>query len=173
MSLRYLEGVTTLRFYPDRCIGCGRCMEVCPHGVFSWNKGSVMLQDPNACMECGACAQNCPVEAISVRTGVGCAYAVLSSLWSKRKKAKNSCCCVLPQERVAESRESTLLEQTEATPLRENQPGPCCEPAAFSRIKNSSLQHEPNSCCGQSVLLKDKAPSPKQTQGTCCGGRCC
>jgi ferredoxin len=30
-------------------------------------------------MECGACAKNCPFAAISVRPGVGCAWAILIS----------------------------------------------------------------------------------------------
>jgi hypothetical protein len=30
-------------------------------------------------MECGACAMNCRVEAIFVESGVGCAYALLTT----------------------------------------------------------------------------------------------
>jgi ferredoxin len=35
------------------------------------------LQRPERCMECGACQKNCPVSAISVESGVGCAYAMI------------------------------------------------------------------------------------------------
>jgi Fe-S-cluster-containing hydrogenase component 2 len=30
----YLKNVTTLRLDQDACIGCGMCVEVCPHQVF-------------------------------------------------------------------------------------------------------------------------------------------
>jgi ferredoxin len=32
------------------------------------------------CMECGACSLNCPADAIEVKSGVGCAAAVLHSM---------------------------------------------------------------------------------------------
>lgn len=44
-------GADILR-YPDRCIGCGRCAEVCPESL-----------DPNQCRHCGKCAEVCPAEA--------------------------------------------------------------------------------------------------------------
>jgi NAD-dependent dihydropyrimidine dehydrogenase PreA subunit len=72
----YLKDVVTLKLSLDPCIGCGRCMEVCPHEVFDLGSGKAELRDRDACMECGACARNCPVGAIAVRAGVGCAYAI-------------------------------------------------------------------------------------------------
>jgi ferredoxin len=85
MSLRYLKDVVTLRLDEEKCSGCGMCTQVCVHGVFFVNNGVAHLVDRDACMECGACARNCPVEALSVRSGVGCAYAVWKS-WIRRKK---------------------------------------------------------------------------------------
>lgn len=79
LSLRYLPGVATLELDADACIGCGRCEEVCPHAVFAIEERKARLLDRDACMECGACARNCPVEAVTVRAGVGCAAALLSS----------------------------------------------------------------------------------------------
>jgi len=32
--MRYLAGVTTLVYAEEKCTGCGRCVDVCPHGVF-------------------------------------------------------------------------------------------------------------------------------------------
>jgi len=91
---RHLSGVTTLAYDPARCTGCGRCAEVCPHGVFALEakRGKAVLTDRDLCMECGACARNCADGAISVRAGVGCAWAILSSLYFKRGK-QVSCCC--------------------------------------------------------------------------------
>ena len=77
MKHKYLENVATLNLWTEKCIGCGRCMEVCPHNVFVANGKKAQVKDKNQCMECGACAKNCPVNAITVDTGVGCALAVI------------------------------------------------------------------------------------------------
>jgi NAD-dependent dihydropyrimidine dehydrogenase PreA subunit len=77
--MRHLAGVTTLRFDPARCTGCERCVEVCPHGVFAMAAGKAALVDRDGCMECGACRTNCASAAIEVRSGVGCAAALLSA----------------------------------------------------------------------------------------------
>ena len=77
LGLRYLRGVTTLTLDESKCTGCGMCVSVCPHGVFEIADRKARLVDRDACMECGACARNCAAEAIAVRSGVGCAYAVL------------------------------------------------------------------------------------------------
>ena len=76
-GLRYISDVVTLELYSDKCVGCGRCLEVCPHGVFVIEKGKARIIDRDACMECGACARNCSVRAIKVETGVGCAKGVM------------------------------------------------------------------------------------------------
>jgi NAD-dependent dihydropyrimidine dehydrogenase PreA subunit len=76
---RYLREVATLALDTGKCIGCGRCIEVCPHDVFEINKCKAQIIDKNLCMECGACALNCPAEAIKVNAGVGCASAIIKS----------------------------------------------------------------------------------------------
>lgn len=78
-NVRYLAGVTTLRLYPEACTGCGRCIEVCPHGVFAIANRKAALVDRDCCMECGACLKNCESAAIAVQPGVGCAMALLSA----------------------------------------------------------------------------------------------
>lgn len=78
--MRYLSNVSTLRYSPDQCIGCGRCTEVCPHGVFKMGDKRAILTDRNLCMECGACARNCDFKAIRVNAGVGCAAAVIRGI---------------------------------------------------------------------------------------------
>jgi NAD-dependent dihydropyrimidine dehydrogenase PreA subunit len=85
----YLKNVVTLGLDVGKCIGCGRCAEVCPHAVFTLRAGKARIGDRDACMECGACARNCPAGAISVTAGVGCAQAVLHS-WTT---GKADCCC--------------------------------------------------------------------------------
>ena len=77
-QLRYLKNVVTLAYDADKCIGCKKCTEVCPHAVFVMEGNKAKLVDADACMECGACAGNCPVEALSVKKGVGCASAIIN-----------------------------------------------------------------------------------------------
>lgn len=50
------------------CIGCGRCMNVCPQGVFAWasNGRHAAAADPAACTLCHRCTSACPVSAITV-----------------------------------------------------------------------------------------------------------
>jgi NAD-dependent dihydropyrimidine dehydrogenase PreA subunit len=76
MRQSYLKNVVTLALDHGKCTGCGRCLEVCPHHVFALESRKAELRDRDACMECGACARNCPTEAVTVRAGVGCAYAI-------------------------------------------------------------------------------------------------
>ena len=78
--MKYLSDVTTLKFLPKKCTGCGRCIEVCPHGVFELSDKKVSVTDRDLCMECGACAVNCEFGAISVNSGVGCAAAIINSM---------------------------------------------------------------------------------------------
>ncbi len=91
---RYLSGVATLQLDQDRCIGCGACVQVCPHRIFTLDAGKALIRDPDLCMECGACARNCPVAAVSVAPGVGCAVAILGA-WTNRffgRKIFSDCC---------------------------------------------------------------------------------
>lgn len=78
--LVYLKDVVTLQLNAEKCIGCGLCALVCPHGVFVRENGGVRMTFRDACMECGACARNCPADAIRVQAGVGCAQAVLNNM---------------------------------------------------------------------------------------------
>jgi NAD-dependent dihydropyrimidine dehydrogenase PreA subunit len=80
MKQAYLKNVVTLKLDQQKCSGCGRCLEVCPHNVFVLKTKKAQLQNRDSCMECGACAQNCPVDAVTVRAGVGCAYGITLGL---------------------------------------------------------------------------------------------
>jgi ferredoxin len=87
----------TLRYDPSRCINCGLCVAVCPHGVFAPDGRAVELVAAEACMECGACMGNCPVDAIFVESGVGCAAAMIGAALRGRPLDEASCgddtCC--------------------------------------------------------------------------------
>jgi NAD-dependent dihydropyrimidine dehydrogenase PreA subunit len=93
-TLRYLQGVVTLRLDPEACVGCGVCTLVCPHQVLKIIDKKANIEDIDGCMECGACANNCPVQAITVHPGVGCAAYIIQT-WIKGKEAAScgpSCC---------------------------------------------------------------------------------
>ena len=96
-NLRYLENAPTLCYNVNLCVGCGNCLAVCPHQVFTLEKGRAADMDRDGCMECGACALNCPSGAIFVRPGVGCAQAILHGWLIKipllRKIFSPDACC--------------------------------------------------------------------------------
>ncbi|HBG45496.1 MAG TPA: ferredoxin [Deltaproteobacteria bacterium] len=78
--MRYLEAVCTLGYDTEKCKGCGLCADVCPHGVFVMADKRARLTDRDLCMECGACMRNCEHGAIKVKTGVGCAAALIRGM---------------------------------------------------------------------------------------------
>ena len=96
MSLSYYTCAITLELDAARCLGCGRCVEVCPHDVFALVRpppradgasgpsraphriSQIVARD--RCMECGACALNCDFGALAVNSGVGCAAALINSM---------------------------------------------------------------------------------------------
>ncbi|MCK4752564.1 MAG: 4Fe-4S binding protein [Planctomycetes bacterium] len=97
-KLRYLKNVITLELDIEKCIGCGRCAEVCPHTVFEIENKKAKIIDYDACMECGACQLNCPTQAIKVKAGVGCVAAVIKGFLTRSEPTcdcsnNNSSCC--------------------------------------------------------------------------------
>lgn len=47
-----------IEFYPSRCIGCGRCFEVCPEKAHITEDGEHRI-DRGRCTGCGCCAAEC------------------------------------------------------------------------------------------------------------------
>jgi NAD-dependent dihydropyrimidine dehydrogenase PreA subunit len=96
MPLTYFENVATLSLAAEKCVGCGICVDVCPHGVFSAADKKARIVEKDACMECGACAVNCPARAIEVSAGVGCATAIIKG-WITGSEPSCDCdsseCC--------------------------------------------------------------------------------
>jgi NAD-dependent dihydropyrimidine dehydrogenase PreA subunit len=100
--MKYLKNVTTLAYDPEKCTGCRRCTEVCPHAVFKMADGKAQVIDKDRCMECGACALNCEFGALAVGSGVGCAAAIIKGMitggeptcgCSDTTDATNTGCC--------------------------------------------------------------------------------
>jgi len=51
-----------LMIWPDRCIGCQTCVEVCPNSAVLVVNGSIVT-DRDRCKVCGTCAEKCPANA--------------------------------------------------------------------------------------------------------------
>lgn len=101
MEYNYLMNGKSLSIDKDRCNGCGICGDVCPHKVFGFVPGHAEIRNRNQCMECGACALNCPRGAITVNKGVGCAGAIIGSMFNG---GITSCGCECSVEPKAQSK---------------------------------------------------------------------
>ena len=94
----YLKNVVTLKLNVEKCTGCTMCILVCPHAVFQLANKKACIINRDRCMECGACARNCPEDAISVKTGVGCAAGILNGILRNTEPtcncsgSKSTCC---------------------------------------------------------------------------------
>lgn len=49
-------------FITDRCVGCGKCLSVCPQNCIDVNAQATIRQEN--CLYCGNCMQICPAKAI-------------------------------------------------------------------------------------------------------------
>ncbi len=95
MTLKYLKNTVTLSLAKDKCSGCGKCTEVCPHGVLNIDNDKAQIAEKDLCMECGACVMNCPAKAIEVNAGVGCAAAIIKSWFTGNEPTcdcRGECC---------------------------------------------------------------------------------
>jgi glycyl-radical enzyme activating protein len=57
-----------LEFYPERCIGCGKCFQICPGGAHCLDEKGIHFIDRSRCDGCLICVENCFAEAL---VGVG------------------------------------------------------------------------------------------------------
>jgi NAD-dependent dihydropyrimidine dehydrogenase PreA subunit len=99
MTLTYPKNGETLVLRSEACIGCGACVDVCPHAVFRIGAGKARIARRATCMECGACARNCPAGALSVKSGVGCAAAIIrGKLLGVEPSCDGGACCGSPKK---------------------------------------------------------------------------
>ena len=77
-----LSGEVQLSFDPSRCIGCGFCMQACPHSAHRAGQDGPHVLDRSRCTACGACAEQCYAGALEV---VGRDVTVAEALAEVRK----------------------------------------------------------------------------------------
>lgn len=51
---------------PEKCTGCGSCVDICPTEAIHLNDDGKAVVDPDKCGDCGACVDECPSEAITL-----------------------------------------------------------------------------------------------------------
>lgn len=52
-----------VRFFKEKCLGCGDCVETCVIGVIRFDRED---NRPIICIQCGACTRYCPHEVLSM-----------------------------------------------------------------------------------------------------------
>lgn len=53
-----------IEFYPEKCIGCGACLQVCPNGVHFLGENNKHKLDRSKCTGCLLCAETCYANAL-------------------------------------------------------------------------------------------------------------
>ncbi|MBD3306970.1 glycyl-radical enzyme activating protein, partial [candidate division KSB3 bacterium] len=53
-----------IQYVPQKCVRCGQCLEVCPHGAHSISATGEKRFDRTKCQVCGACVQHCLYDAL-------------------------------------------------------------------------------------------------------------
>ena len=57
----------SIRILTDACIGCGRCMDICPGNLLERDaQGHAFLRFPEDCWACASCVKTCPREAVAL-----------------------------------------------------------------------------------------------------------
>lgn len=61
----------------EKCVGCGKCVFICPYDAIEWDHLGTPRIISDACLGCGACALVCPHQAIELK---GYQYEPVSQL---------------------------------------------------------------------------------------------
>jgi len=78
-----------IQFYPERCIGCGACLEACKHGAQILQDGVHVYMREN-CVMCGKCVDNCFSGALELTGTVVTVDEVMAEVLADRAFYANS-----------------------------------------------------------------------------------
>ena len=61
----------SIRIQDSKCIGCRRCIDVCPGDLIKWDEAEhhAYMRRPKDCWGCTSCIKECPVNAIAFFLG--------------------------------------------------------------------------------------------------------
>ena len=48
----------------EKCVGCGACVQACPHEAIKIDENGKAEIDQEKCQKCGKCIEACPMQAI-------------------------------------------------------------------------------------------------------------
>ncbi len=70
-KIPFLERLLTSKpvHIPEKCIGCGRCQDICAAGALKHNNKKLTF-DYSKCIRCYCCHEMCPVHAIDFKQGL-------------------------------------------------------------------------------------------------------
>lgn len=66
-ALKVVKYSRKVIYETDKCVGCDKCVFICPYGALEADYFATPLIDYEACVGCGACALVCPHSAIQVK----------------------------------------------------------------------------------------------------------
>lgn len=79
-----------LQHFDQLCIGCGACIEACPHSVISTGDDSKLEFDRKHCVKCGACVDACMSDAIELAGEYMDVEEVVETIAKDREYYENS-----------------------------------------------------------------------------------
>lgn len=59
----------SVRVNKEKCVGCGKCTDICPGNLFGLSEGKAVMCYPKDCWGCVSCVKECPAHAIEFFLG--------------------------------------------------------------------------------------------------------
>ena len=140
------------QFYvdPNKCVGCGACIEVCPESCIEGKPGYISMIESFDCTRCGKCLEACPNGAIVKTSGR------VPKLPTKLTRAKGAKAVPAAQETMTE--EAAPQEKSQrSTPRRRRNPARAGASAPATQAQQTSAEPAP-------VAAPETAPKQPETE---------